>query len=419
MKNVLVIGNGGREHAIAWKLSQSKAVKTVYLAPGNAARFEKSENVPVPATDIPALAEFAKQNDICFTVVGPEAPLAAGLVDVFQKEKLPVFGPLQAAANLEASKVFAKEIMEASGVPTARAKSFTEPDAARAYVESLGAPIVIKADGLAAGKGVVVADDIQTAHEAIRDCLEHQRFGSSGAEVLIEEFLPGREASVMAVISGESICMLPVSSDYKRVFDNQEGPNTGGMGAISPTTVFSEDRLEEAKETVFRPVVKELSKRGIPYTGFLYAGLMVHEDGSYKVLEFNCRLGDPETQPLMLRIEDDFFHLLELAVFTPEKLPSRVALSDDTAMTVVLASEGYPGEVNDGKVIHGLDSLPEGIIVFQAGTKREGDTVISSGGRILSVTASADSAEAVIKKIYDAIPSVSFEGMHYRKDIGR
>ncbi len=418
MKNILVIGGGGREHALSWKLSRSEKVGTVYIAPGNAARFEKSENVSIGAMDIPALVDFVKRSGVYFTVVGPEAPLAAGVVDAFRKEGLPVFGPLQVAARLEASKVFAKEVMEAAGVPTARAKSFSDPAEAHAYVDELGAPIVIKADGLAAGKGVVVALDSLGAHEAVKDCLESQKFGSSGAEVLIEEFLPGKEASVMAIISGDSICMLPASSDYKRVFDNQEGPNTGGMGAISPTGVFPESRLEEVKETVFRPVVKELLGRGVPYTGFLYAGLMVAEDGSYKVLEFNCRLGDPETQALMLRIEDDLFSLLECAVFTPEKLPSQVTLSAKTALTVVLASEGYPGEVNDGKEITGISSVPHDVMVFQAGTKQRGDSVISSGGRILSVTFLEDTCEKVREKVYNAIPQISFEGMHYRKDIG-
>lgn len=418
MKNILVVGNGGREHAIAWKLSHSPQVKTVFIAPGNAAKFEKSVNVPISATDISGLLDFVKSNEIYFTVVGPEAPLAAGISDAFQKENLPIFGPVQAAANLEASKVFAKEIMEAAGVPTARAKSFSDSVAARAYVQELGAPIVIKADGLAAGKGVVVAMDIETAYEAVRDCLEDQKFGASGAEILIEEFLPGKEASVMAVIAGDSICMLPVSSDYKRVFDGHEGPNTGGMGAITPTLVFAESRLEEVKETVFRPVIKELEKRGIPFSGFLYAGLMVHESGSYKVLEFNCRLGDPETQALMLRIDDDFFEILETAVFSPEKLPAQVTLSKKTAMTVVIASRGYPGTVDDNKEIQGITDVPQGITVFQAGTKFIENKTLSSGGRILTVTADSDSVENVRRKVYDAITSISFDGAHYRKDIG-
>lgn len=418
MKNILVIGGGGREHAIAWKLSKSDSVNTVFIAPGNAASFEKSKNVAISATDIPELVNFAKNNEIYFTVVGPEAPLAKGIVDVFKKENLPIFGPIKDAANLEGSKVFAKEIMESANVPTAKAKSFTEANSAISYIEELGAPIVIKADGLAAGKGVVVAFDVETAFDAVRECLLDNKFGSSGAEILIEEYLPGREASVMAIISDQSICMLPVSSDYKRVFDNQEGPNTGGMGAISPTSVFSEDRLEEVKERVFRPVINELSKRGISYNGFLYAGLMVNDDGTFKVLEFNCRLGDPETQALMLRIEDDFFKLIETAIFIPEKLPEQVSLSNDYSMTVVLSSKGYPGEVEDGKEISGLDSVSSDIVVFQAGTRLYEGKTISSGGRILTVTSSANSLEDVRAKVYSAINKINFEGMHFRKDIG-
>jgi phosphoribosylamine--glycine ligase len=419
MKKILVIGSGGREHALAWKIAASPQVEKVFFAPGNAASFEKCEIIPIAMSDVPSLIHFVKTNEVYFTVVGPEAPLALGLVDAFQKEGLPVFGPVQAAAALESSKVFAKEIMEASRVPTAKARTFSNPDEARTYVQEVGAPLVIKADGLAAGKGVIVAHDLSTALDAVRDCLEDQRFGSSGAHILVEEFLPGKEASVMAIISDESICMLPISSDYKRAYDNHEGPNTGGMGAITPTPVLSESLLEDLKSEVFLPVIRKLKERGIPYTGFLYAGLMVLPDGSRKVLEFNCRLGDPETQPLMLRIDEDLFSILEKALFAPETLPPQVKCTDTTAITVVLASKGYPGNVDDGKEIHGLDKESDSpVIVFQAGTKLVDGKILSSGGRILTVTTTGRDLDEVRDKVYGAIKKISFEGMEYRTDIG-
>lgn len=421
MKNVLVIGSGGREHAIASKLAESKEVATVFFAPGNAATFDKCVRVPIPVSDFESLKAFAIDNEVYFTVVGPEAPLASGIVDYFRLHSLPIFGPTKEAANLEASKVFSKEIMIEAGVSTASSKTFTSSKEAEEYILSGSVPVVIKADGLAAGKGVCVALDYESALSAVRECLEDNRFGSAGSQVLIEEFLPGREASVMAVISNGSICMLPVSSDYKRAYDNNEGPNTGGMGAITPTPVFPESRLEEVKAKVFIPVVETLKKRGIDYSGFLYAGLMILPDESIKVIEFNCRLGDPETQALLERIDEDFFLLLEKAVFRPAELPPCVKLSDSTTIIVVLASKGYPLDPESGQEIHGLMNTDTGdktIKVFHAGTKQQDEKVLTAGGRVLAVVVSGDSVAEVRDKAYKRISQISFSGMQYRKDIG-
>lgn len=419
MKNILVVGSGAREHAIAWKLAESSEVKSVFLAPGNAASFPKAINLPIASTDVESLASFARDNEIYYTVVGPEAPLAAGIVNFFRSKNLPIFGPTKEAARLESSKIFSKEIMEQAKVPTAKARSFTNIEAAKLYIDELGAPVVIKADGLAAGKGVYVCGTIEEAYDAIADCLENQRFGASGEEILIEEFLEGKEASVMAIIADGNISMLPVSSDYKRIRDKDQGPNTGGMGAISPSRILSEARLSEVKEKVFTPVLVTLRDLGIDYSGFLYAGLMVQSNGDFRVLEFNCRLGDPETQSLMLRIDEDFFKLIEWAIFSPERLPDEVKVNDKTALTVVIASAGYPDAVDDGKQITGFDAVAEDVIVFHAGTMVTNDHIVSKGGRVLSVCALGYSLDDVRDKVYQAISKISFSGMQFRTDIGR
>ncbi|HMO17119.1 MAG TPA: phosphoribosylamine--glycine ligase [Oligoflexia bacterium] len=419
MKKVLVIGSGAREHALSWKISQSSRVSKVYGAPGNAAIFEKYENVQISSTDIEKLANFALEEEIYLTVVGPEAPLALGVVDLFKSRNLPIFGPSKAAAKLESSKIFSKMVMEEASVPTARAKSFSDAKLAFEYIKKVGVPVVIKADGLAAGKGVYVCHAIEEALNAVSECLESNRFGSSGSEILIEEFLPGKEASVMAIISGNNISMLPVSSDYKRIFDADKGPNTGGMGSVSPSSVFPESRLAEISDNLFLPIIKCLrDNHGIEYSGFLYAGLMVMPSGDYRVLEFNCRLGDPETQSLMLRVEEDFFELMEKAVFAPDTLPPCVKLGNGTALTVVLASGGYPGTVHDGYIISGLDLVHDGVTVFHAGTERKGLDIFSKGGRVLSVTGIGDSLSDVREAVYDSIKNINFSGMQFRKDIG-
>lgn len=416
-KKVLVIGSGGREHAIALKLLSSEKVEKVYFAPGNALRHEGIEVVNLDIKRHDQVVDFIRANDIYFCVVGPEAPLADGLINTLESSKIPCFGPLCEAAQLESSKTFSKQIMNDAGVPTAKSEYFEKEADALLYLKKVGVPIVIKADGLAAGKGVTVAFDQETANKAVFDCFSGNVFGSAGTRVLIEDFIEGREASVMAIINDEHICLLPVSSDYKRAYENNEGPNTGGMGAVSPTPIFSEERLLEVKEKVFLPVIRELKKRGIPYKGFLYAGLMVLKDGSFNVLEFNCRLGDPETQSLLLRIEDDFFELIEKAIFNPFQLPQVVGLSKKTAITIVLASRGYPGVCDDNKKITISNNDPE-VRVFHAGTVNINSDVYSKGGRILGVSCLAEDSSVAKEKVLEAIKHINFDGMFYRKDIG-
>lgn len=418
MNKIAVIGNGGREHALAWKLAQSSAVEHVYLIPGNGVQEKKITSTGISLDNFEAIEEFYFNQNICYIIVGPEAPLANGIVDVLSKKNIKIFGPSKEASQMESSKVFSKGVMERAGVPTAKANTYSDSKEALNWLEENGAPVVIKADGLAAGKGVVVAMTKDEAKEAILDCLENSAFGASGSTILLEEYLEGREASVMAIISNGHITMLPISSDYKRVFDGQTGPNTGGMGAVSPTPVISETKLLEIRDTVFIPTINQLKKEGINYTGFLYAGLMVNSNGSYKVIEFNCRLGDPETQVLMQRIDEDLFKIMEIAILESENLPEITKMNELTALTVVLASKGYPAEVDDGYEIHGLDKALDNVTVFQAGTKRTDGKIISKGGRILTVTASGESIDATRRTVYEAIKGISFDGAHYRKDIG-
>jgi phosphoribosylamine---glycine ligase len=420
-KKILVIGSGGREHAICRKLLLSPKVSTVYFMPGNAAEELRLETVPIDISNHQAVIKFIKEHNVYFCVVGPEAPLAEGLIDSLQQADLPCFGPTKTAAQLESSKSFAKEVMKRAHVPTAGAEYFSDEVSALEYLNEHKAPIVIKADGLAAGKGVTVALSDEEARKAVLDCFSGDKFGKAGSQVLIEDYLLGREASVMAIINEDAVCMLPISSDYKRALDNNEGPNTGGMGAISPTPVLSEDRLEELKKRIFEPVVSQLKSEGISYKGFLYAGLMVGNDGDFKVIEFNCRLGDPETQSLLLRIEDDFFDLLELAIFKPKDLPNKVILSTKTALTVVLASAGYPATVEDNQLITGLEQEKELLVnVFHAGTKRVEDKVYSKGGRVLGVSALGQDFSEVSSLVYSAINhALQFKGRQYRTDIGR
>jgi len=420
-KKILVIGSGGREHAIARKLLKSSKVSNVYFAPGNAAKEDGLEIVLLDPKNHQAVIDFIKANHVHYCIVGPEAPLADGLIDSLNKESIPCFGPTKAAAKLESSKTYAKEVMNLAGVPTAGSQYFSNEKEALDYLATREIPIVIKADGLAAGKGVTVALDMETARSAVVDCFSGNLFGSAGSRVLIEDYLDGKEASVMAIISQGHICMLPVSSDYKRALDQNLGPNTGGMGAISPTPVFSEDRLAEACKTVFKPVVDQLKKEGVDYQGFLYAGLMVSSDGSFKVLEFNCRLGDPETQSILLRIKDDFYELIEDAILDPSSLPEIVSLDDRTALTVVLSSKGYPGAVvEDNKKIIGTEIEKHSEIqIFCAGTKRVEDEVFSKGGRVLGISSLAPDSQSVRSLVYSAIDKIKFDGMQYRKDIGQ
>jgi len=423
---VLVVGGGGREHALAWKLSQSERIQKVYVAPGNGGTARDANLFDVPITDVKALCEWAQQEKIDLTVVGPEAPLAAGIVDEFRAHGMKIFGPTKAAAQLESSKAFSKAFMHRHGIPTALYETFTDAALAHAYVDKMGAPIVVKADGLAAGKGVVVAMTAAQAHEAIDFMLLDNSLGvvhNAGADgaavprVVIEEFLQGEEASFIVMCDGKNVVALATSQDHKRLLDHDEGPNTGGMGAYSPAPVVTAQVHARAMREVIMPTIKGMEKDGIPYTGFLYAGLMIDEKGQPKTLEFNCRMGDPETQPIMMRLKSDLLDVMLAA--TSEKLDT-VELEWDrrVALGVVMAAAGYPANPRKGDVITGLPKDELDAMVFHAGTTaKEGET-LSSGGRVLCVTVLADSVKQAQQKAYEVAKGIHFDGQQYRKDIG-
>jgi phosphoribosylamine--glycine ligase len=417
---VLVIGGGGREHALAWKCAQSPQVERVFVAPGNGgtAWEPKVENVPLAATDLDALVAFAQREAVGLTLVGPEQPLVAGVVDCFQAAGLPCFGPSRAAAQLEGSKAFSKAFMERHGIPTARHQSFTDPDAAHAYLDSVGAPVVVKADGLAAGKGVVVAHDLAEAHRAVSDMLGGQ-FGAAGARVVIEEFLEGEEASFIVMVgSGGHILPMATSQDHKTLQDGDLGPNTGGMGAYSPAPVVTEVLHQRVMETIIRPTVAGLAADGIPYTGFLYAGLMIAPDGTPRVLEYNCRFGDPEAQPVMLRLRSDLVTLC-LAAVTGDLQQEAVHWDPRPALGVVMAAAGYPGEVRRGDAITGLEAAAQlGVQVFHAATRRLDDQVLTDGGRVLCVCALGEDLVSAKSKAYQGVAAIRWPGVQYRSDIG-
>lgn len=415
---VLVIGGGGREHALAWKLAQSPKVSQVYVAPGNGGTATESGLVNVPLTAIPALVEFVRRDsDIAFTVVGPEAPLAAGVVDAFRAAGLKIFGPTQAAAQLESSKDFAKQFMARHGIPTAAFGTFTDAAAAHAYLDEKGAPIVIKADGLAAGKGVVVATTADEAHAAVDAMLAGNSLGEAGHRVVIEECLTGEEASFIVMVDGEHVLALASSQDHKRLLDNDQGPNTGGMGAYSPAPVVTPELHARIMREVIHPVVDGMAADGIRYTGFLYAGVMVGDDGVPRVLEFNCRMGDPETQPIMMRLKSDPVTLFEAAI--DGRLDEVEAEWDRrTALAVVLAAAGYPDAPQKGAVIGPLPAAADDLHVFHAGTGVADGRTVVSGGRVLAVTALGDSVRMAQKRAYDAVAAIHFDGMQYRRDIG-
>ena len=418
---ILVIGSGGREHALAWKLSQSPKVQQVYVAPGNGGTALSPNLKNVPITDLAALRDWALAEKIALTVVGPEQPLAAGVVDDFRAHGLRIFGPTKAAAQLESSKAFSKDFMKRHGIPTAAYETFSDPAAAHAYVDRLGAPIVVKADGLAAGKGVVVAATKEEAHAAIDDMLGGNTLGvahnDGGARVVIEEFLQGEEASFIVLCDGKNVVAMASSQDHKRLKDGDEGPNTGGMGAYSPAPVVTPDVHARAMRDVILPTIRGMDKDGIPFTGFLYAGLMIDGDGKPKTLEFNTRMGDPETQPIMMRLKSDLVDVLMAA--TSGKL-DEVELQWDrrVALGVVLAAGGYPLSPKKGDLISGLPKPTDEVVVFHAGTVAEGDQVKTAGGRVLCVTALADSVKQAQTKAYDAARGIHFDGMQYRRDIG-
>jgi len=417
---ILVVGSGGREHSLAWRLAQSGRVQVVYVAPGNGGTARERNLRNVPITRLETLAAFAERERVAFTVVGPEAPLAAGIVDLFRARGLRIFGPTRAAAQLESSKDFAKAFMKRHGIPTADYRTFTDADAAHAYVEARGAPIVVKADGLAAGKGVVVAQTAEHAHAAIDMMLRDNRMGEAGARVVIEDFLQGEEASFIVLCDGRHVLALPSSQDHKRLRDGDAGPNTGGMGAYSPAPVVTPEVHARVLREIVMPTVAGMAADGIPYTGFLYAGLMIDGAGRVRTLEFNCRMGDPETQPIMARIKSDLAEVFEHAIAgTLDQV--EIEWDRRTALGVVLAAHGYPESPRAGDAIEGVGprtAVSDGCLVFHAGTTVAEGALRTSGGRVLCVTALGDSVKIAQQRAYAAVESIRFEGMQYRRDIG-
>ncbi|MEY4645293.1 MAG: phosphoribosylamine--glycine ligase [Hylemonella sp.] len=418
---VLVIGGGGREHALAWKLAQSPKVQRVYVAPGNAGTARDKNLQNIAFQDVVSLRQWAQEEKIGLTVVGPEAPLAAGVVDEFRAHGLRIFGPTRAAAQLESSKAFSKAFMKRHGIPTADYETFTDATAAHAYIDRMGAPIVVKADGLAAGKGVVVASSLAEAHEAVDFMLLDNKLGvthnEGGARVVIEEFLQGEEASFIVLCDGKNVTALATSQDHKRLLDADQGPNTGGMGAYSPAPVVTPEVHARAMREIILPTIKGMAKDGIPYTGFLYAGLMIDASGAVKTLEFNCRMGDPETQPIMLRLKSD---LLDVMLAATDAHLDQIELEWDRrwALGVVLAAQGYPSNPRKGDVISGLPADSMEAMVFHAGTAVKDGQALTSGGRVLCVTVLADSVKQAQQRAYEITQKIHFEGMQFRRDIG-
>ena len=414
----LVIGSGGREHALAWKLAQDSNVNVVYVAPGNAgtAQEAKCENLPIGVGELEALAEFAQDNDIALTLVGPEAPLVEGVVDLFESKGLPIFGPTQAAAELEGSKAFTKDFLARHNIPTAAYQNFTEIEPALAYCETLGAPLVVKADGLAAGKGVIIANTVAEAQEAVKDMLAGNAFGEAGHRVVIEEFLDGEEASFICMVDGLDVLPMATSQDHKAAHEGDQGPNTGGMGAYSPAPCVDQAMYDAIMEQVIRPTVQGMLDEGRRYRGFLYAGIMIC-DGIPKVLEYNCRFGDPETQPIMMRMQSDLAPLL-LAAINGELASQRCEWDPRVALGIVLAAPGYPGDYPKGAVIsdHGKDS--DEVKLFHAGTQEKDGNILTAGGRVQCATALAGSVNAAQVAAVERAQSVDFEGRWFRTDIG-
>ena len=413
---LLVIGSGGREHALAWKLAQSPKVQTVFVAPGNAGTAQEPKLQNLPLKTHQELIDFCRREQIAFTVVGPEAPLAAGIVDDFRVAGLPVFGPTRAAAQLESSKDFAKAFMARHGIPTAQYQTFADAAAAHDYVAAKGAPIVIKADGLAAGKGVVVAQTEEQAHQAIDQMLLDNKMGDAGARVVIEDFLQGEEASFIVMADGENVLPMATSQDHKRLLDGDLGPNTGGMGAYSPAPIVTPEVYQRAMEEIILPTVRGMREEGHEFTGFLYAGLMIGADGAPYTVEFNCRFGDPETQPIMSRLDSDLVDLIQAAL--DRKLDTAKAeWKEQSAVGVVLASEGYPERSNKNYIIEGIEAANHIGKVFHAGTAADADHTFTNGGRVLCVVGLGDDLAAAKQQAYRAVAEIDFPGMQYRRDI--
>jgi phosphoribosylamine--glycine ligase len=414
---ILVVGSGGREHALAWKLAQSERIQLVYVAPGNGGTALDTRLKNVPLTDPAQLADFAQKEHVALTVVGPEVPLAAGIVNIFRERGLKIFGPTAEAAQLESSKDFAKAFMQRHGIPTAAYQTFSDAAAARAYIAERGAPIVIKADGLAAGKGVVVAMTLDEANAAVDMMLSDNRLGDAGARVVIEEFLEGEEASFIVMVDGKNILPLATSQDHKRLMDHDAGPNTGGMGAYSPAPIITPELHGRVMREIIVPTVQGMAQDGIPFSGFLYAGLMIDRDGNPRTLEFNCRMGDPETQPIMARLKTDLVTVMEHAV---NGTLDTVKLEWDrrTALGVVMAAAGYPDAPRKGDAITGIPEETAECVTFHAGTTLNGNALVSSGGRVLCVVGLGDSVKMAQKAAYAAVERIHFDGAQFRRDIG-
>jgi len=415
--NILVVGGGGREHALVWKIAQSPNVDKLYCAPGNGGISRMAECVDIDVSDIKGLLQFAQKKNITLTVVGPELPLTLGIVDAFEAKGMRIFGPSQAAAELEGSKVFAKAMMDKFNIPTADYATFTQVDEAVAYVHAHEPPMVLKADGLAAGKGVIICHNRAEAFDGIEQIMKDKAFGEAGSKLVIESFLVGEEASVLAIADGQHFVVLPAAQDHKAVFEGDQGPNTGGMGAYAPAPLVTAKTMELIGERVIRPMLKGMAEAGRPYKGVLYAGLMMTAGGP-KVLEFNCRFGDPETQPLLALLKSDIIDLFNDAI--DGRLHQHVLeVKSGAAVCVVLASGGYPGGYEKGKTIQGLEEETPGVMVFHAGTEAKGKSIVTSGGRVLGVTSVAASIPEAITTAYEAVGKITFDGAYYRRDIGQ
>ncbi|HBF0595185.1 TPA: phosphoribosylamine--glycine ligase [Clostridioides difficile] len=414
---ILVVGGGGREHAICWKLSKEKNVEKIYCAPGNAGIANVAECVNIGDTNIEELLKFAKENEIGLTIVGPEVPLVMGIVDEFEKEGLRVFGPNKKCAQLEGSKAFSKEFMIKHSIPTAKYKEYINLEEAISEIDSFGYPVVIKADGLAAGKGVVIPENREDAIATLKEMMSDKKFGAAGDKIVIEEFLKGIETSILAFVDNDTIVPMASAKDHKKVNNYEQGPNTGGMGTFSPSEIYTEELANKVKETVLEKTLEGFKKDGLNFKGILFVGLMITEDGE-KVLEYNVRFGDPETQSVLFRLETDLHEIME-AILDNKLKDIEINYSDDEAVCVMLTSGGYPDSYEKGKIITGLENLDDDIVVFHSGTKMLDGNLVTNGGRVIGITAKSTTVKDAAEKVYENIKKINFEGMHYRTDIGR
>ncbi|HAU5071338.1 TPA: phosphoribosylamine--glycine ligase [Clostridioides difficile] len=414
---ILVVGGGGREHAICWKLSKEKNVEKIYCAPGNAGIANVAECVNIGDTNIEELLKFAKENEIGLTIVGPEVPLVMGIVDEFEKEGLRVFGPNKKCAQLEGSKAFSKEFMIKHNIPTAKYKEYTNLEEAISEIDNFGYPVVIKADGLAAGKGVVIPENREDAIATLKEMMSDKKFGAAGDKIVIEEFLKGIETSILAFVDNDTIVPMASAKDHKKVNNYEQGPNTGGMGTFSPSEIYTEELANRVKETVLEKTLEGFKKDGLDFKGILFVGLMITEDGE-KVLEYNVRFGDPETQSVLFRLETDLHEIME-SILDNKLKDIEINYSDDEAVCVMLTSGGYPDSYEKGKVITGLENLDDDIVVFHSGTKMLDGNLVTNGGRVIGITAKSATVKDAAEKVYENIKKINFEGMHYRTDIGR